>query len=265
MPSSDTAGLFAPAPAPGSPTMAGGAEAKPRRVQLYPWDHAATQLFEPLGRSVVTDAGTDAVWKAAATGTKAAKFNTLLAADQTDDPWRVGAGLSATAQVLVGAIEELKAPMPAQLMGKSEAYKKAVEEGDSLMPHLQILDFGKGSQKENPESGSFQSLKKKMRFTPSQAPKRTPTKQELQVASEALHKWLSLPTSALRGVLAVLAGKGTFYSAHVFEKVARGMVECKPATKEDFLAALVVRAGTNKDPTGGSSSSSSKDTEGLFE
>ena len=96
----------------------------------------------------------------AASGNKKAQLHTALAASQYDDAWRVGSGLSFTAQSLLAAIDELRDDEMKALV-KDEPYKRVIAEADALVPYLRVLDMGKGGQIESNDTGSFRQLKKR--------------------------------------------------------------------------------------------------------
>jgi hypothetical protein len=143
--SADAAGLFGDGSVPrsGSPRAGAGGAKVIRRVKLYNYDSVASQVFNPYGPSNFTGLDPSVIFKAAAKGNKKAAFHTELAA-AADDQWRIGVGVSPTAQSLLAAIEQLNNTQVAQLLNP-DILKKATDGAKALKPHLEPLDFGKGS------------------------------------------------------------------------------------------------------------------------
>ena len=236
-----TAGLFADVAQDTTPT---DTSTEKKRNKLYPYDSVASQLFDPWGRSAITRATLPDLWKAAIAGTKKVEYHSHFAADQASDAWHVGAAISQTAQVMLAAIEEFKKGDVHQLI-KPDMYKKVLAEMDSLTPALNTLNFGKGSQTLN-SAVSMSTLKKRKNETEQPQSSKPPTDEEVQAAAKKMYQWLTSQNSALRAMLMILAGQGTYYSAHAAEKVARACITQKPATAEDFQAAALTRSKSAK-------------------
>ena len=236
----DAAGLFAAAP--GSPEM-GAAQGASKRVKLYPYDQIGAKLFNPFGESVITRAPLEDLWKTTTNGSKKVAFYSLLAADQTKDSWRVGAGISITAQSILAAIEQLELQRFQKVIVK-ELYEKAMTEATALKPVLEVLNFGKGGEKDTGASSSLSSLKRKKQDSAPAKP--MPTEPAVNDAIKKLHDWLQQKQSPLRGLLTIVAGEGTFYAAHCAEKTARACISCKPASVEDWKAAANTRRKSAK-------------------
>ena len=160
----DAAGLFeqgtAAPTSPGGATNKGGA-ADPktpaeRRDKLFVYDAAAVQALNPYGCSQFTDSAPEEVWNMVTKGNNRAKFHSELA---SDDAWRIGVGISRTAETLVEGIQMLKTDNMAKLL-KPEPLKLALDEATALQPHLEILNFGKGSEKDA-GPGNLASLKRR--------------------------------------------------------------------------------------------------------
>ena len=253
-----------------NPIMSGGlyggfdadAEAAPelkkeeRRVKLFAYDSVASQLFEPYQESVLDDLSLKDVWDGAAKGNKKALYHSHLCADLGSDPWHVGAGVSQTAGILKLAIKNWQS-QDMQRLVKEELRDKVNAEVAKLVPILDKLDLGKGSQ-QNRDTGSYRSAKKARIFAPvTQAP----TEEELVEATQALHRWLSAKQSPFRSLLFILSGRGTYYAAHAAEVVARAAVSQKPLSSEDMVKA--VRARVSK-PAESSAPAAGSDGTGLF-
>ena len=91
------------------------------------------------------------LWSYIAAGTKYIKYNSELAAQaqhvdsQSAWDYRVGVGLSRHAGLLVSMIERLRADNFLKALLEKRAYEKAMVKAIALLPHLQTLNFGKGS------------------------------------------------------------------------------------------------------------------------
>jgi hypothetical protein len=220
---SDAAGLFSSEPA-GS-----AAAAAERRTKLRRWDHVAAQALNPQGVSDIDKAGLMVLWSAVSKGNKAVAFFTNPAATQeTGGEYRVGVGISQTAQALLAAIGELRKPLYAQLL-RDEPLKKALKVADALEPQLKILDAGKGSETGGAERAGFAAL----RGAAGGAPGPAPTQPQVDAAATALYQFLVAERNDLRGVLSLMSGGGSFYNAAVAEKTARAWVQHKPALLDD--------------------------------
>ena len=114
-----------------------------KRPKLFPYDSVPSQLFESFGPGMTSDVNLAQLWKGFGAGNKKAQFHTALAASQDDDAWRVGSGLSLTAQSLLAAIDELRDDEMKALI-KDEPCKRVIAEADALVPYLRVLDMGKG-------------------------------------------------------------------------------------------------------------------------
>ena len=106
---------------------------------------------------------------------------------------------------------------------KPEHLKQALDEAELLKPHLEVLNFGKGSEKEA-TTGTLSQLKRR-KITAAAA---APSQEAVKAAADAVHTWLQKDMSPLRAMLSILAGSGAIWSAHVAEKVARAAVLHKP-------------------------------------
>jgi hypothetical protein len=260
----DAAGLFTASARASSPTMQRKeAAAGPRRTKLYTYDSVAAQVFNPYGSSVFTKLSPKEIWTAAAAGNKKAKFHTELAADKEHGgDYRVGVGMSRMAETLLAAIEQLDDENIGLLLAPGPL-QSAQAEGKALAPALRILNAGKGA--ENDETAASFSAFKKHKGNAGSSSKDTgrpasSTTADIEKAAAEYHDWLSKETTPLRAVLAILAGNGTFFAAHVAEKTSRAWALHKPADKSAAQAAALARAR----PQAPSTATNSKDTEGLF-
>ena len=210
-----------------------------RRTKLFPYDSVAAQLLEPHGTSSVDKMSLAELWASTAKGNKRAMYHSHLAADQEEDAWHVGAGISMTAASLQLAFTAIKGESMTQLM-RPELHQKVMTEITDLEPHVQVLNLGKGSQAQ-PDTGSFRAAKRR-KGTEAAEVAATPTEAELRAAAKALHAWLSKPKSPLRHLLDILSASNVFYTGHVAEMVARAAIEFKPMSAEQFAAAIAARA-----------------------
>ena len=258
----DTAGLFeqgnnAPTSPGGATTKGGAADPKTpteRRDKLFVYDAAAVQALNPYGCSQFTDSGAEEVWNMVIKGNNRAKFHSELA---SDDAWRIGVGISRTAETLLEGIQVLRTDNMAKLL-KTEPLKLALDEAAALQPHLEVLNFGKGSEKDS-GPGNLASLKRRKLDTAA-AP---PSKEAVTEAADALRAWLQKNSSPLRAIFMVLAGSGALWAAHVAEKVARAAIIHKPLEGPAMRKAVLAR---RKEPAAGASSSAAADdASGLFD
>lgn len=254
MAADDSRGLFSAGPASQAPSSVAG-EPSGRRTKLYFYDSVASQMLNPWGESNFTQESTEAVWRAAAQGTKKVAFHTELA---DEEKYRQGVGLSRTAEALLAAIAVLESKNMTKLLqqGPLEA---ARNEAAELKPHLTLLNRGKGRQ-EGPKEFTMSQLKKRRVDSGASAP---PSEEAVKAAAVEVHKWLSKETTPLRAILTILAGNGTFWAGHVAEKTCRAAVQHKPFTEVTFAAAAAAR-NTAPAPSVAAQSTAA-DTGGLFD
>ena len=196
-----------------------------RRVMLKNWDSVASQVLNPYGVSHIEKLSLKRIWDAAAKGNKACHFHTELAAGaDTGGPFRVGIGWSRMAETILAGIAKLREPHMAGLI-KDVHYKKAIDEANLLEPHLKILHAGKegtGNDNAGPDAG-FAATRKRARTSASTEP--IYTQAQCNAAAEAVRARLSEPKTALRSMLHLLSGGGSFYAANVQEKLARSYIQ----------------------------------------
>lgn len=65
-------------------------------------------------------------------------------------------------------------------------------------------------------------------------------------ATDKLHDWLCKRQSPLRAIFAIMAGNGTWWAAHVAEKVARAAVLRKPLGAPGLRAATLAAAKSQR-------------------
>ena len=248
-------GAAAPA-SPGGATAkkAAGAEASTeRRDKLFLYDAAAVQALNPYGCSQFTDSSAEEVWNMVIKSNNRAKFHSELA---SDDAWRIGVGISRTAETLLEGIQMLRTANMAKLL-KAEPLTLALEEAAALQPYLEALNFGKGSEKDA-SPGNLASLKRR-KLEDAAAP---PSKEAVTEAADALRAWLQQNNSPLRAIFVVLAGSGAFWAAHVAEKVVRAAIIHKPLEGPAMRNAALARR--KEHAAGTSSSAAADDASGLF-
>ena len=253
----DMGGLFAARPAPGSPADSSATRPLPataeRRQKLYGYDSAAAQALNPYGPSNFTTESTADVWKMVSKGSRKAAFHSELAAE---DGWRIGVGLSRTAETLLEALKLLDEEHTVMVL-KPEILQLAKAEAAELQPHLEVLNFGKGSEKES--SAATLSSVKRRKVTTAVAP---PDEATVGQATDKFRDWLCKSQSPLRTLFAIMAGSGTWWAAHVAEKVVRAAVLHKPLDAAALRAAALARR-KEPAPSSASAPASSDDFRGL--
>ena len=187
-----------------SPRRAPAAGASERRVKLYPKDTVAAQFLNPYGSNAFSQVPEFSLWAAVTKGHKTLMYHSELAADAGDE-WRNSVGLSRAAESIESAIMSLK-DANIKLLIKEAHYAKAIKEADDLLPHLKVLNAGKGSEGTGDFVGNLKSLRKKKQ----DAGARQVTPGAAVASAKDFHKWLTADESALRGMLMVLAGDGCF-------------------------------------------------------
>ena len=217
--------------------------------------------MEPYGASVLGSMPLETLWRATAAGNRKAPYHSHLCASVEDDAWHFGAGVSMTCAALVQAIEHLQQDHVKQLL-RQELYDKAMGEAKQLLPHLQVLNFGKGSQGQMAAKESMSSLKKR-RVEANAGP--APAEGVIREAAQTLHDWLSQEQSALRGLLSILAANNTFYTGFAAEKVARTCIHHKPCGRADFVKGALARAASNKPQEIVAGGAGDAEARGLFE
>ena len=179
------------------------AETAERRIMLKPWDTVASQFLNPYGGNNFQKTTTEALWRAVAKGGFKAAFHSELATG-ADDKWRNGVGISRISESLEAGIKQLRsADMKALL--KEGPYNKAMAEADLLMPALEKLNQGKGSENNKNAFGSIAALKRG-----GEDARLPATPDELDAAAKTFYDWLSRETTPLRACLSILSGDGCF-------------------------------------------------------
>ena len=193
------------------------------------------------------------MWSATKAGNEFAKYHANFAAELPEDGGdvRVSIAISQTAEALLAVIHQLETGGRADgNLGKlcdKAALDKAKAEADALKPHLEVLNFGKGTLSEKKAKG-FQSVKRAK--TEPSGPVRT--KEQIEAAAKKMYDFLQREKSMLRSLLEILSAGGVFWAGYVALRTAKAAVACKPIDKEDFVAGAVARGGAHA-----SSSSSS--------
>ena len=229
-----------------------------RRIKLKSFDAAAAQLLNPYGASIVKGIDVKAVWEAVSQGSKAAKFHSDLAAD---DSYRVGIGLSRVAESLLAAIAQLKDPINDRFI-IAEVLKAARTEADKIEPFLKALYAGKGSQGSEPETIGFG--RPRAMAARNRGLDRQPSPEEVCTAAREFYGWLGTSKSPLRGLIAGMSGYGCFFAAQVNDKVARAWKEHKPATQQAAEDAAYARRTATMAPGGSSSSTGDRESYSFF-
>ena len=254
------AGLFGAAAGASAGIADAEVKVQERRIMLKNWDTVAAQCLNPYGPSYAEEFSLKTLWKATNKGNKACAFHSEFAADETQGgDYRRGIGLSRLAETLLASIERLNTDNMKQLM-KENYMNMAIAEADTLVPHLNVLNVGKGSQKQQGEQdGGFAGSRKRQRLAVVNVKQHT--KDEVEAAAEAVHTWLSKPNSALRTMLHLLSSGGAFFAANTIEKVGRSWVRHGPATAATAKAAAWARASQAQPEE---DEAAPDDTAGLF-
>ena len=128
-----------------------------------------------------------------------------------EDDYRKGIAVSRLAQVLSKTIEVLKDPKFKQLLD-SKVLEIAMKEALILLPHVDLLNGGKCSEKE--QRVTMSSLGQT-----NDGPIRVQS--DVEASAKVLYEWLNKDQSTLRGMISFLSQGGVFYAAAVAEKGAR--------------------------------------------
>ena len=263
---SDAADIVGPSPGsrPGSPNRGDASDFKrkaplrgERRTKLREREAVATVMYSPWEASRVETLSIKDLWKLSCEGDDYVAYHSELCADSsTGGPYRVGVGLSRNAAVLAKAIERLQTD---NMKAVLDDHKLALVlgEAEQLLPHLQILDFGKGSE----NSDGATTLRAVRKWGTDS--KTSHTAEEIKAAACAVHEWLQKKQSPLRGLLSVLSGGGLFYSAYAAELTMRGWVQFGGATAEIAEKAALERGLKNQALTTGDAAASS-DAAGIL-
>ena len=145
----DTGGLFEQGT--NAPTSPGGATAKggaadpktptERRDKLFLYDAAAVQALNPYGCSQFTDSASEEVWNMVIKGNNRAKFHSELA---SDDAWRIGVGISRTAETLLGRHPGAQGPSNMAKLLKSRALEAGIGRSRRVAAPLGSLELWQG-------------------------------------------------------------------------------------------------------------------------
>ena len=248
----DAAGLFGQRDRSRSRSRGRDGVAKERRDKLYPNDTVAAQFLNPYGENGFSKVPDAKLWAAVAKGSKTVQFHSELAADE-GNVWRNSVGISRAAEAVAAAIVKLKDPNTKQLI-KEVHYNKAMAEADVLLPHLNVLNSGKGS-----ESGEHMGSLRSLRSARSQAAQPGTSEEQVRLAAKAFRKWLLEANSALRGMLMVISGDGAFWSGYAATRTARACIQHKPMSEEKMCNYAARRAGA-----GAVEGAAPSDATGLF-
>lgn len=255
---SDAAGITAPAPHAGSPPrgrLGAKRRAPPekheRRVKLREDESVAKMLFNPWDCSRLDNVTPKELWDHVAQGDEWIMFHTELAAQEASGgAYRVGVGLSRSAGVLIKCLERLESEN-VRLIMDGDKLDRALVEARDLLPHLRVLNFGKGS--ETTENASYLKTWRKQAVDA----RASHTEAEIKDAAKNLHAWLAKEQTPLRGILSILAGGGLFFAGYAAELTLRGWVKGGGATEATAQAAALARglAGATGARSSGAASS----------
>lgn len=256
MTDSNVAALF------GNAQTAGGDDKKKKkefqkRGKLWDTDHAAAVQLNPFGKSGFDTYSNKAIFKMTADGSTFAKYHSNMNATNGEDDkrgtgpesedYRVGIGISQTAQGLLAVIEQLNNDQLKALL-KEEHLALAQTEAEEIKDAVKACALGKVGFKSKGITGA-----KRMRTDGSAVP----TKEALKAASEKLYDFLNKANSPLKGLMELMAQGGVFWSGHICTKTAAAIIEHKPIPKEKFVQSILERAHTEDTDEGTATSSAS--------
>jgi hypothetical protein len=161
----------------------------------------------------------------------------LYPTDETGGVYRIGVGLSRTAEAMISAIQRLKEPKYKKLLDK-DLYKAALDEASQLLPVLEIINAGKGTEGGGEAPTGFAALRR-LQF---QEKVEGPSPAARKKAAAAFYEYLKKESTPLRGMLALLSGGGIFYSGAVAEKTARAWIVTNDIKLSSVEAAIEARA-----------------------
>jgi hypothetical protein len=241
---------------------------KAPRTMIKNCDSVAAKCLDPWGCSVLKDLSLEKVWEQAKRGDDYCKYNTNLAADDSNGgDFRVGIGISQVCEVMSNAIHELKNNEDLQKCIAKNVYDKAMAEATALLPHLDRLNAGKTEFKVKEES--WGGIKKRRKMDAGAAtPSKQSTGQELDESAEQLFTWVAKGTdSNLRMLIQIIGAGGVFYSANASDKVLRSFVAHRQPTVTKEAFKQFVKARQPPEASGAQSSSVVKEkaTGGLFD
>ena len=199
-----------------------------KRKLLRRYDHLAVQALNPWGVSDLDKANLPQIWQLLKNGNKTTKY---FAEWADEDDYRKGIAVSRLAQVLSKTIEVLKDPKFKQLLDQ-KVLEIAMKEALVLLPHVDLLNGGKCSEKE--QRVTMSSLGQT-----NDGPIRVQS--DVERSAKVLYEWLNQDQSTLRGMISFLSQGGVFYAAAVAEKGARSYVKCSTDKEADFVKAAVAR------------------------
>ena len=108
-----------------------------RRTKLYKTDQTSATFFNPYGRAFLPLSNKE-LYEKVSEGDKKTKFHSeLCAGEGTGGNYRVGIGLSRTAECLLAAFAEVQSNNLKKIINE-HYYKQAVDEIEKLTPHLKV-------------------------------------------------------------------------------------------------------------------------------
>eukprot|EP00973_Karenia_brevis_P093869 12419547-Karenia_brevis.AAC.1 len=156
---------------------------KEKRFKLKNVDSVAAKCLDPWDVSLLDDTDLPQLWGIVQKGDKYAHFFSNLAAqkEEHNGKYRVGVGMSQHCEVCINSIEQLKSNDDLRKCLDKKVLGKAVEEGNALLPHLKVLNAGKGSLSE-PKEESFGQLRYKRKASAQHGT--IPTPQQVETAAK---------------------------------------------------------------------------------
>ena len=238
MSGTDAAVLFGGAAAQASGDAPAPGEVAAKRRKLKDTDSVANVLFRPWEASPLEGLSPKELFEAAAEGNKYVAYHTELA--DAADEYRVGVGISRNVGVLVKFIERLEGDQTLKRLLDAKVLDRVLAEAGALKEHVKVLDFGKGSQRQDGGSKTLYSLRKQPEVDAAPAPDEAAVK----AAVGKLLEWLRKEVSPLRSLMQVLAAGGLPFAALAAEKTLRGWAsQCNTAAAESAALKRAAAAG----------------------
>ena len=224
--------LFAPAGA--APTQAGGEQppkkkARVQRESLLQFDHLSVQGLNPCGESAVRTCSLEKLWASRKQGNKAAAYHTNWASPK----FRQGVRVSQVAGTLLQSFKRLRGDHYKKAL-KDDIYAAIIKEMDTIEPHLQKLNAGARQMQKSKGCTSLRHAGSSTDVLPKKS-----LEEELNQAVRGIHAWFALPTTPVRGVLALFGNGGGFHASQVMDRTMRAWIAV--GTPNDMPEAIKAR------------------------
>ena len=216
-----------------SQTSSDGSPLEKRR-KLRHYDLLPGQILNAMGTSGIESVDLGRLYQTMSRGNKVCAAYSELC---FPEPERRGVGLSRLSEVMMGAIDRLRGCQPLRDILKEDALALIHAEAERLYPHFAALNRGNSTAAR--DGGTIRSI--------AYSTGRQDRDSDPEAAAEAVHAWLSLPSSPLRSALALFSAGGLFYVAQCHEKGARAVVHKVPMDSAQFEAAAIARGRRAQD------------------